>query len=355
MPAAAAGKMRIGNGATNSKRRGRNKRRDPTKPKRPPSAYNIAMRHLHPAATAEVQAEGSFSYGDVVKRIGEKWRAMGPAERAPHIAEAAAGKAKYEADMKVWRAKQPGAAHPDQPKKPLSAYMRFVAERKGDVVAAVGSSGAPVKVGEVMKRVAAMWRGLSEAERAPLLAQANKAKKAYRAAMAAFEKKHGAEVAEAKKLKALKRKGRPNKPGSAYIQFGKAQRAAVRARLGAGADLCTDVNAEIANMWRGLSEEERAPYRKQEREALQEYETAVVKWKGEQKQAEEARWKQAHPTERTRVWLEQQEAEAEAFKQGNVRLTQKEKEVVLAFKAKCASSSPSKAKKPAAAKKTKKV
>ena len=61
--------MRVGNGNLQKQHRGKNKIRDPNRPKRPASAYNIMIRHAYPEAKARLQAQGSTSYGDVIKSI----------------------------------------------------------------------------------------------------------------------------------------------------------------------------------------------------------------------------------------------------------------------------------------------
>merc|ERR1712013_179915 len=69
------------------------------------------------------------------------------------------------------------------PKRPQSAYFLWTASRR----AAVKAANPDAKVTEIAKLMGAEWKTLSEAEKKPFVAEAEKAKSAYTAAMATYK------------------------------------------------------------------------------------------------------------------------------------------------------------------------
>nr|AFK10971.1 high mobility group box 1 [Callorhinchus milii] len=78
------------------------KKKDPNAPKRPPSGFFIFSAHLRPKIREECPG---LSIGDIAKKLGEKWNAMGSEEKLPYEQQADKLKEKYKKDVAAYRAK----------------------------------------------------------------------------------------------------------------------------------------------------------------------------------------------------------------------------------------------------------
>ena len=115
-------------------------------------------------------AEPSLSNTEIVKKLGEMWRALGDAQKKPYTEAAAKAKADYDAKYKVVQDKKP--------KRPLSAYMLFSNSARPKVKAANPTAA----FGEIAKIIGAQWREMSPAEKQKWLDDEAKAKKEFEAA-----------------------------------------------------------------------------------------------------------------------------------------------------------------------------
>lgn len=82
------------------RRRGAKKERDPNKPKRALSAF------FYYAAEERPNVRGinpDFSVGEVAKELGRKWNELTDAQKAPFEKSAESDRARYDADMKIYR------------------------------------------------------------------------------------------------------------------------------------------------------------------------------------------------------------------------------------------------------------
>lgn len=145
---------------------------------------------------------------------------------------------------------------PSKPKKALSAWMCYCNEQRPALL----KEG--LKVTEVSKKLGAMWAELKDKSAYEKLAE--KDKKRFLKAMedyvpppkAEAEAEAEAEVdsEEKPKKKAVKRDKVPRKP-SGYILYGKSERSNVKSE---NPDMpVTKIMGEIANRWKGLSQEQR--------------------------------------------------------------------------------------------------
>jgi len=75
-------------------------KKDPNKPKRPPSAFFVFLDEFRKEYKQANPNANSVSA--VGKAGGEKWRAMGDAEKAPFVAKAEKKKAEYEKSMAAY-------------------------------------------------------------------------------------------------------------------------------------------------------------------------------------------------------------------------------------------------------------
>lgn len=83
------------------RRRGAKKERDPNKPKRALSAFFFYAAEERPNVR---QINPDFSVGEVAKELGRQWNELTDGEKAPFEKQAADDRARYDADMKIYRA-----------------------------------------------------------------------------------------------------------------------------------------------------------------------------------------------------------------------------------------------------------
>ncbi|XP_010262835.1 PREDICTED: high mobility group B protein 1-like [Nelumbo nucifera] len=94
-----------------SKRKAKKERlakKDPDKPKRPPSAFFVFLEEFR--KTYKQENPNVKAVSAVGKAGGEKWKSMSDAEKAPYEAKAAKKKSEYEKLMNAYNKKQESAA-----------------------------------------------------------------------------------------------------------------------------------------------------------------------------------------------------------------------------------------------------
>jgi len=137
------------------------------KPKRPLSAYFLFTGEKR----AEVKSKHpELSNTDIVKKLGEMWRGLSPAEKKPFEDSAAKAKAEYDAKYKVVVSKEP--------KRPLSAYMIF----SNNVRPTVKAANPTAAFGEIAKIIGAQWREMTPAAKQQWVDLEAKGKKDFEAA-----------------------------------------------------------------------------------------------------------------------------------------------------------------------------
>mmetsp|Transcript_9262 Transcript_9262/g.19042 ORF Transcript_9262/g.19042 Transcript_9262/m.19042 type:complete len:352 (+) Transcript_9262:131-1186(+) len=135
-------------------------RRDPERPKKPPTAYlafAADVRSQNPTLKASEQA----------KLAGGKWKAMSAAEKQPYQNRVAPQVESYREQMKAykdsgkeaaWKERR-GMRDPEKPKRPVSGFFMFVAE--------VRAQNPSLKVTEQAKLAGGRWKAMSAEEKAP--------------------------------------------------------------------------------------------------------------------------------------------------------------------------------------------
>jgi hypothetical protein len=145
------------------------------------------------------------------------------------------------------------------PKRSISAYLHFCAEKRPEVSTTVKS------LGSISKELARLWRETSEEERKPYdeLAKSGKlayeeAKKKWAAECQIFLKKEASAsgVKASGVSKAAKGSSGPKRPLSAYIFFCGAERAEVSKECSS----LGETSKELARRWALTSPMERKPY-----------------------------------------------------------------------------------------------
>ena len=136
-----------------------------------------------------------------------------------------------------------------QPKRPLSGFFRFSAEKRAGVVKR--HPNAPMT--EIAKRLGAQWKALSEAKRARYKGPEPKAQAAYEAAMAEYE------YVPPPPKKAKKDPNAPKRSKSAYILY--CQSARPKLAEAHPEKSVPELGSMLGAQWQALSEKARAPYR----------------------------------------------------------------------------------------------
>merc|ERR1719445_1007955 len=241
--------------------------------------------------TAEA-ASATSEYGKFPLKLGE-WKK----ENNQHSANAKSGKP-FKATKKPKDEKAP--------KRPQSVYFLWTASRR----AAVKAANPDAKVTEIAKLMGAEWKTLSEAEKKPFVAEAEKAKSAYTAAMATYKGSadfaaHSEAVAQWKRSEKLgkaeadanapkvslprkpKDANKPKAAQTAYFAFTASRRAAISAE---NPEMkITQIAKLMGAEWKALSEAEKKPFQATAAKSKVAYAAKMEAYKGS---AEEKAFKQ---------------------------------------------------------------
>jgi polyhydroxyalkanoate synthesis regulator phasin len=174
---------------------------------------------------------------------------------------------------------------PPAPKRSISAYLHFCAEKRPEVSATVKS------LGSISKELARLWRETSEEERKPFdeLAKSGKlayeeAKKKWTAECQKVLKKEAsasgvkpsrvskAGVKPSRVSKATKGSSGPKRPLSAYIYFCGNERAEVSKKF----DSLGEISKELSRRWALASPVDREPYAEMAAKDKERYEREKV-------------------------------------------------------------------------------
>ena len=215
--------------------------RDPNAPKRPQSAYAFFMQSWH----AENKGLGGIK--DTTAKMSEAWRSISSEERAKLDEMVARDKERFEREMEAYEPsegfgkdgyalssggkKKRGEKVKGGPKKGLSAYMFFVAEkRKSPEFQGLGVTDVAKKAGEI-------WKTISEEDKKPFEELAAKDKARYEEELKAF-KAAGGDVAATTSGTAAKKKRSPAAAASGdakKARAGGAGKGKAKGRKGKGA------------------------------------------------------------------------------------------------------------------------
>jgi len=167
---------------------------------------------------------------------------------------------------------------PNAPKRPLSAYMLWAAEARGDVA----ESHPDYSITEIASKLGKMWKKVSAADKADYVGQSDTLKAAYYKKMEKYKKsssykEHQEALAEFKakeKRKPFKKDpNAPKRPMSGYMIFVSEVRDSVVSK---NPDMgVTDVLKEVGSMWRDLDDSEQARYKSKADKLKVKYEKEV--------------------------------------------------------------------------------
>jgi len=148
------------------------KAKDPNAPKRALSAFMYFAKEERPAV---LKAHPDFKVPEIGKELGARWAKCGNKSKFEGLA--AKDKARYDAEMKKFEAKNPKG-----PKRALSAFMFFAKEERPAVLKA----HPDFKVPEIGKELGARWAKCKNKSKFEGLAVKDKAR--YEAEMKKFKK-----------------------------------------------------------------------------------------------------------------------------------------------------------------------
>jgi hypothetical protein len=143
------------------------KAKDENAVKKPLSSYMLFCKDRRSVIAAE---NVGIAPRDVLKKLGEVWKALSADEKTVYTEKAAEDKRRYEEDTKGTNVKKTKnltvktvtneSEVSDVKKKSLSPYIRFCNEKR----ASVKESHPEMDAKTIVKTIGAMWRALSEEE-----------------------------------------------------------------------------------------------------------------------------------------------------------------------------------------------
>lgn len=168
-PAKAAGKSR--KKREPSAAGGKKKKRDPNHPKGPLTPYMFFGKEMRKKLAGEFPGA---NFSELGKKLGERWRLIPAAEKAPYELKAKEDKVRYNAEMVGYvpaeaesgddePEKKKRKKDPNAPKRPLSAFLIYSGEVRGEVKAKNPSD----KIGDVAKKIGIMWGALTDEQKKP--------------------------------------------------------------------------------------------------------------------------------------------------------------------------------------------
>ncbi|XP_066501818.1 high mobility group protein B3b [Hoplias malabaricus] len=160
---------------------------DPGKPKGKMSAYAYFVktcREEHNKKNPGVPV----NFAEFSKKCSERWKVMSPKEKTKFEDMAKQDKVRYDQEMMNYNPGKRGRTKlkkdPNAPRRPPSGFLLFCAEHRPSIKAQNPSYG----IGDVAKKLGAMWNNMSDSEKQPFLSQANKLKDKYQKDMAYYRK-----------------------------------------------------------------------------------------------------------------------------------------------------------------------
>jgi len=185
------------------KRRRRKAKRDPTQPKRPQTGYLLFLVRERSKIMA---GDPAVSIPEATRAIAQRWREMSDSDKSEYHKEAEADRQRYQREMAEWQPKAQAAAAADaheaeralydddgkkkrgrrprpkapegQPKRARSAYIEFLCDKRDTFAQQHPDMSFP----EVTKHLAAEWRSMDDAARAPFKELGERNRLAYSAA-----------------------------------------------------------------------------------------------------------------------------------------------------------------------------
>jgi len=174
-------------------------RKDPNKPKGVKSAYIFFVEKQR----AEHEKNGEqISFAELSKKCGVLWADMDDEDKAPFVKHSEKDRKRYQNEMKDYvpqqnsdsdsdddggqqKKKKKKVKDPNAPKRPISAYFFFAADKRPEIRAKYPGC----TVTEVASKIGAKWRDLDDEDKQPYEEQAAKDKDRYLRECTAYNKR----------------------------------------------------------------------------------------------------------------------------------------------------------------------
>ncbi|KAK9193505.1 hypothetical protein WN944_004202 [Citrus x changshan-huyou] len=113
-----AATAKLDSGSKRQAKREKKAKKDPNKPKRPPSAFFVFLEEFR--KTFKKENPNVTAVSAVGKAAGGKWKSMSPAEKAPYESKAEKLKSEYGKKMNAYNKKQDGDEASDKSKSEVN-------------------------------------------------------------------------------------------------------------------------------------------------------------------------------------------------------------------------------------------
>lgn len=170
-------------------------KKDPNKPKGVKSAYIYFTEHER----AEREKNGnSVSFTELSRLCGPIWGTMTEDDKAPFQKQTEKDRKRYEKEMESYippsdsdsddegpkRKKVKKVKDPNAPKKNLSAYFHFAADKRPEIK----EENPGIVITEQAKKIGILWKALEKEDKEPYEKLAEKDRERYAKELAAYNK-----------------------------------------------------------------------------------------------------------------------------------------------------------------------
>ncbi|XP_033744913.1 high mobility group protein B3-like [Pecten maximus] len=146
----------MGRPSADSPTKRKRKPKDANRPKRATSAYFFYLAHCR--AEAKTTGRNVSKIAEFTKEASAEWRGMNGDAKKPFEVRAAKDKARYDAEMAMFKGK---TVDPTKPKRPQTAYFLFL----GDFRKKMKNSGLDHK--DIIRQAGANWREMTDSQKKP--------------------------------------------------------------------------------------------------------------------------------------------------------------------------------------------
>eukprot|EP00010_Vexillifera_abyssalis_P002858 CAMPEP_0201552090 /NCGR_PEP_ID=MMETSP0173_2-20130828/13675_1 /ASSEMBLY_ACC=CAM_ASM_000268 /TAXON_ID=218659 /ORGANISM="Vexillifera sp., Strain DIVA3 564/2" /LENGTH=213 /DNA_ID=CAMNT_0047962509 /DNA_START=26 /DNA_END=667 /DNA_ORIENTATION=- len=178
--------------------------------------------------------------------------------------------------------------HPDEPKKPKTAYMIFAMEARPKIKEEFPDK----KFGEISKICGERWKLLSDGDKVKYQEEYNLLKIQYQKDLAAFKETHplleeddedAKPAAKKQKVRKTKDPNRPKRPLSGFLIYSGEHRAGIKEKNPEAS--FGEMGKILGAQWKALSEDEKKPYMEKAAILKEEYLLKVKEY--DEKKAQE--------------------------------------------------------------------
>ena len=172
------------------------KEKDPDMPKKPQTSYFLFMNAKRPQVKAD---EPNLGFGELTKKLTQMWKDLDDEARKEYEDLAVKDKQRYQKEMEAkGLAKKPKVVDSEAPKKAQSAFFLYSAEARDKIK----KEQTEMKQADILKKIGAEWKALSDAEKKKWEEKAKADKERYEREMAEY--KGGADASAGSKRPANK-------------------------------------------------------------------------------------------------------------------------------------------------------